>query len=114
MISLSNTKAQSAEIVAGNNTADGASLLSGILSEIDHYSIQENVIKEVSDSDSDSNEGPTCYMETSEFFNGDDEKEERFQTENFVKVEVETNFMTDEWKWNNCFDLGDEEEIEGQ
>ena len=40
--------------------------------------------------------------------------EERIQTESIIEDDVEDDFMSNDWNWNNWVDLGDNDEINGQ
>ena len=101
--------------VVGDNSTGGSTLLSGILCEIRNTTTNDNVNEEEEGvtADSESDEGSTCDMETSAFVNREDDEEERLQTENIIEDEVEDDFMSDEWNWNNWVDLGDNDEING-
>jgi hypothetical protein len=99
-----------------SSVADSSTLLSGILYEQTIREDEEAVVhgmerNQYDDDESKSDDGSNCELDDSAFVvNGDTSAED---TQEPDSEETEINFMTDDWKWNNWSEIGDDESIAG-
>ena len=99
------------------SSVNGSVFLGGILEEsIVDKNVATSVRAQTEDSDNESlsDDGSNCDIEASAFLPDVDLDEDgRSPTDDLVDNEKEMNFMSDEWKWDNWEEIGDDDKITG-